>query len=147
VSDKRSAGRRVTLGLITTVLGIAGALVAAEVGATSPLPIAVGVIGWMGATMAGWAWTVQALLKVSQALTRMSNDAHQHREKLGAELKQAVIDGRDELKLHAIMWLLERQGQVQSMEDATRAMDKALGIADRRPACLADELAERRAAR
>jgi hypothetical protein len=152
VSDKHgSARRRAIIGLITVTLIITGGLVAIEVGATSPLPIAIGVIGWMSAAMAGWAWMVKALLKVCQTLTRMgqdltalSDDAREHREKLNAELKQAVADGRDDLKLHAIMWLMERQGQVQSMEREARAMEKALGIADRLPA---DELAERRAAR
>jgi hypothetical protein len=145
VSDHHgSARRRATIGLITVALIITGALVAAEVGATSPLPIAVGVIGWMSAAVAGWAWTVKALLKVCQVLATQSDDAREHREQLNAELKQAVADSRDAVKLHNMLCLMEKQGQVQSMKRDARAIDKALGITDQRPV---DELAPRRAAR
>ena len=156
MSDTRAARRR-TISLISVLsatLIATGALVAEEVGTTSPLPITIGVIGWMAAAMAGWAWMVKTLLHISRTLSRVSRDlantsdeAREHREKLHAELKQAVVDAKTDLKLHAVLWLMEHQGQVQSMERSAHAMEHALGVADRRTPCRPDELAERRAAR
>lgn len=152
-----SARRRVTtasIGTLSAALIISGVLVAADVGTTSPLPIAIGVIGWMGTTMVAGAWMARGLLHLSRTLAHVnrelvaqSEEARRHREQLNAELKEALAGATHDLKLHAIMWLLEHQGQVQEEANHAHAIQHALGLADQRASCQPDELAERRAAR
>lgn len=157
MSDLHAARRSGTIGMISAIsvtLIVTGALVAFEVGATNPPPLAIGVIGWMVASMAAWGWMARGQLRLTQALERANQDfaaqseeAYRHREKLNAELRQDVVDLKHDLSLKVIMWLIEHQGQVRSMEREAQAMERALGIADRRPVRPTDELAERRIAR
>lgn len=151
------AARRRSIGVISAIsaaLITSGALVGEAVGTTNPLPVTIGVTGWMVASMAGWAWMARGQLRLTQALKRANQDvaarseeANRHREKLNAELRQDVADLNHDLSLKVILWLIEHQEQVQSMERSANAMDHALGVADRRSSCPADELAERRVAR